>query len=85
MKKTVIFTVILLMVLAMPVFAQSASYFHEVTVELDGEWDLNTSFNVGKTETNPAFSSGVTLKGVGQARIHAITKASYVPVWWDLF
>jgi hypothetical protein len=71
--------VLIVIALATPVFAQSSTYYHEVTVELDGEWDWNSSF------VAPEVISGNSLKGVGKAKIHAITKAQKVPVWWDLF
>ncbi len=70
---------VLLMVAATPVFAQSQTYYHEVTVEMDGEWEFESSFIA------PEVVSTTGLKGVGKAKIHAITKAQSVPVWWDLF
>jgi hypothetical protein len=71
--------IVLVFALAAPVLAQSQTYYHEVTVELDGDWEFNSSF------VAPEVVSGNTLKGVGRARIHAITKAQSIPVWWDLF
>ena len=81
----------LIVVLLMTVFvattgsAQSQSYFHEVTIEMDGEWDLDSNFTVYQPEGGEDMSSNISLVGVGQARIHAITKSQSVPVWWDLF
>jgi len=77
--KKVLLVILILMLFASPVLAQSTTYFHEVTVELDGEWTWTGSFIAPEVITNTA------LTGVGQARIHAITKAQSVPVWWDLF
>lgn len=65
--------------------AQSQTYFHEVTIEMDGEWDLDSNFTVYQPEGGEDMSSNISLVGVGQARIHAITKSQSVPVWWDLF
>jgi len=81
MKRKWIWFLIVMMVLmvASPVFAQSQTYFHEVTVELDGEWEWNGSFIAPEVITTTA------LKGTGKAMIHAITKAQSVPVWWELF
>jgi hypothetical protein len=70
---------ILFVILAQPSFAQSQTYYHEVTVELDGEWDFDSTF------ASPEATSTTKLVGVGKAMIHAITKAQSVPVWWDLF
>ena len=84
MKRWLLVVLIVLM-LASPVFAQSQTYFHEVTIKLDGEWDLDTSFEVQGSEASPSFRSGVTLVGVGKAMIHALTKAQSTPSWWDLF
>jgi hypothetical protein len=77
--RTFIIMTICILFLATPVMAQSQTYFHEVTVELDGEWDFNSSF------VSPEVTSNTALVGIGKARIHAITKAQSVPVWWDLF
>jgi putative cell wall-binding protein len=81
MKKIskVILVLVCLLFLATPVYAQSQTYSHEVTVELDGEWDFNSSFSA------PNITSNTNLVGIGKARIHAITKAQSVPVWWQLF
>ena len=78
MRKIIIIALLILFI-ATPVMAQSQSYSHEVTVELDGEWTFNSTFAA------PDISSGVSLSGIGQARIHAITKAQSVPTWWELF
>jgi uncharacterized protein YdeI (BOF family) len=78
MKKILLITILILMI-ATPVLAQSQTYFHEVTVELDGEWDFDSTF------ASPEATSTTKLVGVGKAMIHAITKAQSVPVWWDLF
>jgi hypothetical protein len=78
MNKIIIIALLILFI-ATPVMAQSQTYYHEVTVELDGEWDFNSTFAA------PDIVSGVSLSGVGQARIHAITKAQSVPTWWELF
>ncbi len=77
--RTFIIMGLCIMFLATPVLAQSQTYFHEVTVELDGEWEYTGNFSAPEVRTTN------TLKGVGQARIHSITKAQSVPVWWDLF
>ncbi len=81
MRKLITWALILVVVLAFatPVVAQSQTFYHEVTVELDGEWEWNGSFAA------PDVATTTELKGVGKAKIHAITKAQTVPVWWDLF
>jgi hypothetical protein len=71
--------IVLVFALAAPVLAQSQTYYHEVTVELDGEWEYNGSF------VAPEVIATTTLKGIGKAKMHSITKAQSVPVWWDLF
>ena len=40
--KRILLIVILILMIASPVMAQSQTYFHEVTVELDGEWEFNS-------------------------------------------
>jgi hypothetical protein len=77
--KRILFIAILILMIASPVMAQSQTYFHEVTVELDGEWEFNSEFAA------PDIVGGVSLSGIGQARIHAITKSQSVPTWWQLF
>jgi len=77
--RTFIIMALCILFLATPVMAQSQTCYHEVTVELDGEWDFNSSF------VSPEVTSNTALVGIGKARIHAITKAQSVPVWWDLF
>ncbi len=81
MRKLTIWCLVLLtvMLLASPVVAQSQTFYHEVVVELDGEWEYNGNFAA------PEVATTTSLKGVGKAKIHAITKAQTVPVWWDLF
>ena len=92
----IIVVALLILFIASPVLSQSQSYFHEVTVELDGEWSLDSSFVVTEVEKRggdfddwyvlvPKVSSGLQLTGIGQARIHSITKAQSVPSWWQLF
>ena len=78
MKKIILIAVILL-ILASPVMAQSKNFYHEVTIELDGEWNLNQNFAA------PEVISNISLEGVGKALIKSITKAQTVPVWWELF
>ena len=78
MKKTLLLIILILMI-ASPVMAQATNYYHEVTLELDGEWEFNGSFNA------PKVSETTMLKGVGKAKMHSITKAQTIPVWWDLF
>jgi putative cell wall-binding protein len=75
----IILMLLCLLLFASPVLAQSQTYSHEVTVELDGEWDFDSTF------ASPEATSTTKLVGVGKAMIHAITKAQSVPVWWDLF
>jgi putative cell wall-binding protein len=75
----IILMLLCLLLFALPVLAQSQTYSHEVTVELDGEWDFNSSF------VSPEVTSNTALVGIGKARIYAITKAQSVPVWWELF
>lgn len=80
MKRWIWLIVILLLLsLASPVYAQSKTYSHEVTVELDGEFEFNSTF------ASPEATSTTSIAGVGKAKVHAITKAQTVPVWWDLF
>ena len=76
---SILLIALLILLIATPVFAQSQTYYHEVTVELDGEWDFDSTF------ASPEATSTTTLAGTGKAKIHAITKAQSVPVWWDLF
>jgi len=78
MKKIILLIIILLMI-ASPVMAQSKNFYHEVTIELDGEWKLDQDFAA------PEVTSTITLEGVGKALIKSITKAQTVPVWWELF
>jgi hypothetical protein len=75
----IIIAILLIAFIATPVMAQSKTFYHEVTVQLDGEWDFNSEF------VSPEATSKTTLKGVGKAMIHSITKAQSVPVWWELF
>jgi len=77
--KKILWILLVLLFVATPVMAQSQTYYHEVTVELDGEWTWNGSFIA------PEVITTTTLTGTGKARIHAITKSQSVPVWWDLF
>ena len=78
MKRILLICVLILM-FASPVMAQSATYHHEVKLELDGEWEYNGSFIA------PEVIATTTLKGTGKAIMHSITKAQTIPVWWDLF
>lgn len=71
--------ILILLIIAAPVFAQSQTYYHEVTVELDGEWEYTGNFAA------PEVITTTSLSGVGKAKIHSITKAQSVPNWWDLF
>ncbi len=71
--------IVLVFALATPVLAQSKTFYHEVTVEMDGEWEYNGSFAAPEVVTTN------NLKGVGKARIHAVTKAHSAPNWWTLF
>jgi len=76
---SILLIALLILLIATPVLAQSQTYYHEVTVELDGEWDFDSTF------ASPEATSTTKLVGIGKAVIHAITKAQSVPVWWDLF
>ncbi len=71
--------IVIILMLASPVFAQSKTYYHEVTMEFDGEFTYVSDF------VTPDMSSNVALNGTGKASIHSITKDQSVPVWWDLF
>jgi hypothetical protein len=77
--RTFIIMAICILFLATPVMAQSQTYYHEVTLEVDGEWEYNGSFIA------PEVIATTVLKGIGKAKMHSITKAQSVPVWWDLF
>lgn len=77
--KKVLLILLAVLFIASPVFAQSTTYYHEVTLELDGEWEWNGTFAA------PDVLETTALKGTGKAIMHAITKAQTVPVWWDLF
>lgn len=75
--RTFILIAICLMLFATPVFA---SYYHEVTIELEGEWTLDSSFAA------PEVVSTISLTGTGKVIIHAITAAKDTPgEWWRLF
>ena len=78
MKRILLITILILMI-ASPVMAQGQTYYHEVTLEVDGEWEYNGSFIA------PEVIATTTLKGIGKAKMHSITKAQSVPVWWELF
>ena len=78
MKRIILITVLILMI-ATPVMAQSTTYHHEVKLELDGEWEFNGTFAA------PDVLETTSLKGVGKAKMHAITKAQTIPSWWELF
>ena len=77
--KRIILIAILILMIATPVVAQSTNYHHEVKLELDGEWEYNGSFIA------PEVVATTTLKGIGKAVMHSITKAQTIPVWWQLF
>ena len=77
--KRILFITILILMIASPAMAQGQTYYHEVTLEVDGEWEYNGSFIA------PEVIANTTLKGIGKARMHSITKAQSVPVWWQLF
>ena len=78
MKRIILIAVLILMI-ATPVMAQSTTYHHEVKLELDGEWEFNSTFAA------PDILQTTALKGNGKAIMHAITKAQSIPAWWDLF
>ena len=78
MKRTLLIVILILMI-ASPVMAQATTYYHEVELQLDGEWEWNGSFDA------PNVSETTMLKGVGKAKMHSITKAQSTPSWWELF
>ena len=78
--KRIILVVVLILMIATPVMANS--YYHEMTVQLDGEWKLETNIVM------PEVSSGLTLEGIGSAYIHNVLIAhdsSDLANWWKLF
>ena len=77
--KRILLIVILTLMIASPVMAQATTYYHEVELQLDGEWEWQGTFAA------PDVLETTMLKGVGKAKMHAITKAQTIPVWWDLF
>ena len=78
MKRIILITVLILMI-ASPVMAQATNYYHEVELQLDGEWEWNGTFAA------PDVLETTSLKGTGKAIMHAITKAQTIPNWWQLF
>ena len=77
MRKLIITVIILTLVILMAGGVAAQGYKHEVTIVLDGEWDLQQRVNT------PNSVSSITLVGVGKAEIHsALTEAA---TWWDLF
>lgn len=78
MKKLLVILVLVLMLVS-PVLAQSTTYYHEVELELDGEWEWNGSFIA------PEVIATTALKGTGKAKMHSITSAQTIPSWWELF
>lgn len=77
MRKLIITVIILALVILMAGGVAAQGYKHEVTIVLDGEWDLQQRVNT------PNSNSTITLVGVGKAEIHsALTEAA---TWWDLF
>ena len=78
MKRILLITILILMI-ATPVMAQSTNYYHEVELQLDGEWEWNSTFAA------PDVLETTALKGTGKAIMRAITKAQVIPVWWNLF
>ncbi len=75
--RKIILTILLVAFLATPVHA---SYYHEITIEVEGEWEIDSKFAA------PEISSEFTLTGTGKAIINAITAAKAVPgEWWRLF
>ena len=78
--KRILMIVMLIMLIATPAMANS--YYHEITVELDGEWTLQNDVVM------PEVSSGITLAGKGSARIHSVLIAydsDDISNWWKLF
>lgn len=75
--RMLLIVILILMLLAIPV---SASYYHEVQLELDGEWEFNSSFIA------PEVNSSIALSGTGKAIMKAVTAARDAPgEWWRLF
>ena len=74
MKRIILIALMILMI-ATPAMAQG--FYHEFTMELDGEWDLNQRVEM------PNQSSEIILVGVGKAKMKSILRES--PTWWDLF
>ena len=77
--KRILLIVILILMIASPVMAQATTYYHEVELQLDGEWEWQGTFDA------PNVSETTMLKGVGKAKMHSITKAQSIPSWWQLF
>lgn len=75
--RKIILLILLIAFLATPAHA---SYYHEIIIEVEGEWEINSSFAA------PEIASEFTLKGTGKAIVKAITAAKAVPGdWWKLF
>jgi hypothetical protein len=76
MKKLLLILLIVICI-ATPAYA---SYYHEITIEVEGEWTIDSNFAA------PEVTSNFALTGTGKAIIHAITAAKEVPGdWWKLF
>ena len=74
MKKILI---VITLILLLTTVATAEGYRHEVTIVLDGEWDLQQRVNT------PNSNSSITLVGIGKAEIVSVLTES--PTWWDLF
>jgi len=69
----------IMLLMAAPVFAQSKGFSHTIELELDGDFEFNSSFAA------PEVVSNTNIKGIGKAKLRTATHAKTIPVWWDLF
>ena len=73
--RNVVIVILLVLILATTVYAEG--FQHELTITLDGDWDLQQRVNT------PNSNSEIILVGVGKAEIVSVLTES--PNWWDLF
>lgn len=87
MKKLLILTVVLILLLILAPATMASTYYnldHSIEVQFSGE------FNFQSTVTTPTQGDvDIVLEGVGDARLKsdlAIADITKVPItWWDLF
>ena len=77
MSKIILIAICLLLI-ATPVMA--SSYYHNLTIEVSGEYEMSTSFAA------PDVAWRIDIAGLGEMRLNSIIAAHSITTdWWDMF